>query len=265
MSASDTKPRDRSTSPRTGAVTTGCYAAALLDCEGPLEREHYISKTLLEKIGRLFKVSGPSWLDRERVLSEKSLRSRVLCKRHNSALSPIDSAIGQLYDALVAYHEGRDIGALTICGEDLERWTLKVWAGMLASGNLKLRTGERVEKSLLPTEHLEVLFGETAMPEGWGLNFFEKGGQPLHFVSLAFYPMTRGAEHERAGEIYGATFLMLGCPFTTVMTRLESSFGRLWYRPAALRLGTGRIDLAWSRPGSAEEIVLLTTPLAKGR
>ncbi len=74
------------------------------------------------------------------------------------------------------------------------------------------------------------------------------------------YPMTHAPDHERAGEIYGATFIMLGCPFTIVLTRLASGYGRLWYRPAALLVGDGRIDLDWSQPSTTEPIVLLVPP-----
>ncbi len=245
---------------RTGKAVAGCYAGALNDCAGPLEREHYISKNLLDKIGDLFSLSGPSWLSDERVVSEKSLRSKVLCERHNRALSPLDATIGQLYEGLAAYHRGGNIGTMALSGECLERWALKVCAGMLASGTLKLRTGERLEKALLPPKHLQILFGFESMPVGWGLSFFEKGERPLPSSSLAFYPMTRPAGAGRAPEIYGATFVMLGVPFTVAMTRLNSSFGRLWHRPASLRVGTGRIELNWERPGSEPEIVLLTRP-----
>lgn len=259
MPASNTKPPG----PSTALVSPGCYAVALNDCDGgPCTNEHYITKELLARIGKLFELSGPAWLDGAAVHSHKALRARVLCKRHNQALSAVDAAIVRLFDALAAYHSGAGIGTLTLSGEDLERWVLKVWAGMLASGNMKARTGERISGAL-PDDLVAILFGEKSMPDGWGLNFFEKGNEPIQAGTLAIYPMTHAEDHDRTDEIYGATFIMLGCPFTVVLTRLASGYGRLWYRPSALVVGDGRIDLDWSQGTTTEPIELLVPPASK--
>ena len=35
-----------------------CYASTLGDCRGPVSREHYISKSLLEEIGKKILIRG---------------------------------------------------------------------------------------------------------------------------------------------------------------------------------------------------------------
>src|SRR5688572_20977335 len=87
--------------PPTGRVSHGCYAAPLQDCDGrPPTREHYISKNLLERFGNGFFVAGLPWLDSPRALGVNALVGRVLCERHNNALSPLDAIIGKFYDVI---------------------------------------------------------------------------------------------------------------------------------------------------------------------
>ena len=159
--------------PRTGLVTPGCYAAALGDCDGnPTTREHYLSLNLLKRFGAKFFVEGVPWADSPSERTASDMVARVLCKRHNNALSPLDTTIGNFYDVLAGAHEGREVGVHLFEGEDLERWALKMLLGRLASGNVRWHNGskERPEISLL---YLRILFGEEDMPDGCG--FFYVG------------------------------------------------------------------------------------------
>ena len=159
--------------PRTGLVTPKCYAAALGDCDGkPATREHYVSLSLLKRFGAKFFVDGVPWLDSPRELTARAMVARVLCARHNNALSPLDTMIGNFYDVLAGACKGREVGAHQFEGEDLERWALKMLLGRLASRNVRWHNRSK-ERPEIPLLYLRILFGEEDMPDGCG--FFYVG------------------------------------------------------------------------------------------
>lgn len=135
--------------PRTGHSIPGCYAAPLADCGGrPSTLEQYVSKALLLRFGNKFHVDGPDWAVQGKYFTEKSLRAKVLCERHNGALSPLDRVIGEFYDVLSAAHRGR-VGIRDFDGEDLERWALKVMLGVASSGSAVI-AGKRERAIVVP-------------------------------------------------------------------------------------------------------------------
>lgn len=261
--ATSTKPSKS----KTGLVNRGCYAAALKDCDGgPLTREHYISKNLLLRFGNKFTVEGLSWSDSPRELTEKAMTAKVLCKRHNNMLDPLDCTIGCLHDALLNAHHGGHIGTHDFDGEDLERWALKVLLGLGASGNL-LVNGQK-EWMEPPDLHLRILFGEDEMPDGCG--FYDIGGlvpaltANLFSIGLERYP----AGDFEAGAVYGMTIRLLDFQFVTSITqRLTPGPQKPEYRPHGFILGDperGRVRLRWNRTPSTKVLVLkMRTPEPK--
>ena len=91
-----TRPRG----PRTGLVTPGCYAAALGDCDGADDE-------------RALRVEETPQTFRWEVLRRRvsTLAEKVLCLRHNRALSPLDTMIGNFYKVLADARKGREVGA----------------------------------------------------------------------------------------------------------------------------------------------------------
>lgn len=211
-------------------TTDGCYAAALEDCDGgPLTREHYISKNVLEQFGGRFAIEGASWASAPRWVSPSSLTGHILCQQHNNLLSDLDSQAGALHRILRAAHDSDDAGDAQFDGEVLERWALKVLLGLLASGTLFGTEGREMP---IPLGWLRVLFGHAAVPVGCG--FFYVGdpveGMDADLLSVACNRFPQG--HEEAGNIFGITlqfpgFRFLTCPFL----RLEANKQRLVHRP----------------------------------
>jgi len=80
---------------------------------------------------------------------DQALQAKVLCRRHNSALSALDVAGERLFRWL---SEGLLLvpafGYRTLSGCDIERWLLKVVCGARAA-----------QKKAVPLEWLRVLFG----------------------------------------------------------------------------------------------------------
>jgi hypothetical protein len=158
--------------PATGIALPACYAASLDDCSLKLSREHFVSESLLDELNRDndLRVSGLKWQEagQEKVLSPKALASKILCDRHNSALSSLDAIAARLFGAFNeerASGSGRQLLHL-FSGHDLERWLLKILCGLVYSGNFQ--TGDRAEVPI-PEEWLQILFGYADFPEGQGL------------------------------------------------------------------------------------------------
>jgi hypothetical protein len=157
--------------PRTGYSLSSCYAAPLADCSSKRSREHGISESLLRYLGAgsKIKVAGLPWLgEKERILSSDALASRILCERHNSALSGLDAIAVSLFEA---FDEQNAVGSgkqllHVFNGHDLERWLLKILCAEACSksfpieGNLDLS---------IPKYWLEILFGQTGFPNHQGL------------------------------------------------------------------------------------------------
>jgi hypothetical protein len=79
--------------PKTGISLPGCYASHLADCSPKISLEHHISKSLPDVLNfdNDLRVSGPKWQEgEEKKLPPNALTSKILCKRHNSALSVLD-------------------------------------------------------------------------------------------------------------------------------------------------------------------------------
>ena len=116
-------------------------------------------------------LDGMPWA-KNRLTTPNEATSNVLCERHNAALSPLDDLIGQLYDALCAFREGRAAGWRTLNGGDLERWVIKAMIGLLESNNvLDFDSTRIVSDSGPPEPWLRFLFGEADLPEGFGFHF----------------------------------------------------------------------------------------------
>lgn len=151
----------------TGYSHPQCYAAPLRDCSKELSREHYVSRGLLEAMGQggPVTVSGFSWQrpGEQSQVGVGSLCAKILCARHNTALSELDEAGTSftvvLRGAIVAgFGPGgprRQVVA-SVCGDALERWMLKILYGVVAAGQWD--SGGQTTAAL-PHAWLAFLFG----------------------------------------------------------------------------------------------------------
>lgn len=157
--------------PKSGEHIRRCYASRLADCSSTLSREHYISASLLHYLDQFknLTVSGLPWLNgQEKVLPPDALASKILCERHNSALSPLDAMavhLFQAFDEEGVAGSGQQLLHL-FSGHDLERWLLKMLCGLAFSGNLT--TDVDCDLSI-PRLWLDVLFGHADLTRERGL------------------------------------------------------------------------------------------------
>ena len=169
-------------SPKTNLFNKNCFASVTNDCDSKITDEHYISQSVLKQInkdGNKVKIQGSSWLNdnESKDLPTSSLVTKNLCKRHNEALSPLDSEASRFFEILDSYNnsfkgENYSEEIKVFCGEDLERWLLKTALGILESGQLK-NDGQPL-KLKLPDNLIKILYGQYNWPKGWGLHISEE-------------------------------------------------------------------------------------------
>jgi len=125
--------------PVTGEAQSGCYMAATANCGGGLSREHYISRGLID--GPELRVRGLPWQCEEvAYYSPDNLVARILCRRHNAAMSPLDAHAIRFFLALEAglkhaqrRSPSRKSRFFMTSGDGLELWAMKTLASLYAS------------------------------------------------------------------------------------------------------------------------------------
>src|ERR1035437_2241274 len=118
-----------------------CWAGALRECGGGWSGEHLFSQGLFSGVTVL--ASGFPWLRSGRHLVPiASLKSNILCRHHNSALSLVDSEGIQTFKALDEAQRLVDVRSglsrtrfwnvleTNIDGDLLERWLVKTMINM---------------------------------------------------------------------------------------------------------------------------------------
>ena len=248
--------------PRTGDSLASCYASPLTDCSLRRSREHYISESLLHYLNRNkdLTVRGLPWLKSERqILHPSAFASRVLCERHNSALSPLDTIavrLFQAFDEQGASDSGQRLLYL-FSGHDLERWLLKILCGITSSKNLTL--DGKIDLSL-PKYWLDVLFGDAVFPDEQGLyvcksrghRFEGPRGLQLRAITgrgrltgmglwVCGYELILSMSGFPARSFDGREVAYRPLEFYTVGRRFEKSVALSWNGPADL--GTVSLDI----------------------
>ena len=247
-------------SPCTGFSNPKCFANADNDCSQDISREHFISETLLRQIelNGTAKIAGLKWQAPEEfnIVPIPRLAPKILCSRHNSALSPLDAAIGRFSQTIKDYDlathpkaSAQDDELRLFAGDDIESWILKCFIGGSFSKNLS--------RAQLKPECLDLLYGRIAWPAGWGLYMQAVPSAPIyHSDSFLFETLVGGSETTLLAArvtIRGLVFhLCLGLPSD------PSAFG-IWrpshiiFRDQSVRKV---IELSWSKAGSRQFVTL---------
>src|SRR3954469_10804919 len=100
-----------------------CWASCLGDCGEGASREHYISEGVFD--GELITAFGLPWCsDHPATIGLGSAVAKILCRKHNSALSDFDGEAAKLSRFLFANIIERplDEGNVRIQGVRLEKW-----------------------------------------------------------------------------------------------------------------------------------------------
>jgi hypothetical protein len=238
-----------------GTAVTKCYMRELGSCEGAPSGEHLISKSIIEFIQDTgeFAVSGVPWLEEgeSRILSPRNLTANCLCAKHNSALSPLDSAALKFFQALRPcwVNEGVPLHHL-VSGHDIERWLLKTLKAFAVSRNLA-KGRQRLPGIFQENVCLiDMLDDPTRWPELTGLYFMMKPGARTenrnHFQLAPLYGLDNDVIAGLTANILGLQFLLMAEPPDMAKSH---SLRTAIYRPGSISVTVGavinRIDISW--------------------
>jgi len=227
-----------------GAKTSRvCALEGLTSCDGPISREHYISRTVLEAIfdGTTASIQGVPWSPATFAeVGISSLIARILCQGHNGALSILDSEAGRFFRAIQQSQielrdKAIDTQRFVFSGDLIERWFLKVAFGMWVSGNFSSKACR--------------MHGNP--PSTWGQLLLAMNPWPAADpLVTAHKEFSCRPQMFASGEIKAVDFELCRLPFTLVMGRPDHKEAWGVYRPACLKLTDGRaqrlLELRWS-------------------
>ncbi|QOF29690.1 hypothetical protein [Mycobacteroides abscessus] len=231
------------TGPRTGYANPGCYARLSNDCDDQLTLEHWISDDLLERISadkKVVALQGASWQpsSEKKTVGIKGVSTRMLCERHNKALSPLDSVAAEFFaylrDDLVdmTWHEGvADFarGFTMVSGPHLELWLLKALWGAIEAKALVVN-GHRAYRFRLGVTNdvlAEILWRGAEWPKHWGMYVLLDRDHDVPVIPNS----VRVRLASMGSEVLGGFFEIGGFEF---LISFELPPVRRIYRPAAL-------------------------------
>jgi hypothetical protein len=155
-----------------------CYANTRGGCSTKISGEHYVSLGLIN----LYKTDDPDFTIQHKTgkgvghpVRPKNFKANILCRDHNTALSPADDAAlafakflrrnALQYDAGAG--EWGDADEITISGDDMQRWVLKVFLNHAVTEHFDVQQGKTV---IFPPEAIDLLLNRAAWPSTWGLS-----------------------------------------------------------------------------------------------
>jgi len=147
-----------------------CYASITNDCNSKISKEHYLSRSVLQQLGQNneVKISGLHWQKAETFskMAIDRLIAKILCERHNNALSPLDAEFSRLQASTKVSRNEQNSRlsndrSFLFSGEDIERWLMKSLIGLVFARNL--------DASSLRKGAIAMLYGLEKLPPGAGL------------------------------------------------------------------------------------------------
>lgn len=197
-----------------------CWAKNLGDCSSKISREHIVSAALWD--GPAIVVEGFPWCDGEKKkIGLGSLTAKILCKKHNSDLSEVDSAGADAFRTLqraVNLQEKRrkerprkwKVVRFEIDGLRLERWFLKTLINVAVTSPSP-GTWADSDTSLKepPRRFVEAAFGVSPLASPLGLYGAGTVGEEIVMSdSVGLYTLLDGE-----GGLVGGLFTFLGYRF----------------------------------------------------
>jgi hypothetical protein len=186
-----------------------CWAHSLGDCVGGLTGEHTVSQGLFDT--NEIMVQGFRWCpDAPKKIGLASLVANILCKKHNSGLSDLDSAAKDAFNVFreaVRLNNVRqkmkrppvwNIRRLTIDGPRLERWLLKTLINVGFGGDWAIGEGNHPKGTVSP-ELVEIAFGHRSFSEWAGMYTIARAGQQMDSMDrVNVMPLTQGTNPNAA-------------------------------------------------------------------
>jgi hypothetical protein len=225
------------TDPARSGTVEGCYLGSLGSCGEKASREHLVSQSVLKVIQKeKLRVQGLPWQEPGiwMEIGLQTLTSHCLCRTHNSALSPLDSAGAQFFAELEKADLNRTAPGrrVLISGHDIERWALKTLLAATYSKSLKDEDGVKLPPRFHQSiDFAALLSNPNSWPQGAGLYCTQpKGSRFRREDGVAFAAVTM----PESQEIMGVRTLIQGIQFD-VLAATPPKLNYAGYRPSALR------------------------------
>jgi hypothetical protein len=242
----------------------GCYMQATNACDTKLSAEHLISEGVLKVLAdKQVEVSGTLWLKGEKkVLGFAALTAKCLCARHNSLLSPIDTAGARFFEAIQkcgTMDKGPGLLFL-LSGHDVERWMLRSLAIFGVSGNFAI-DGAVIDQHFVDRLRVVELLEDPAVwrkPMGFYL-LRSLGHQFFRRDNVQLAPVVRAGGDEVMGitlDIQGLEFALLAAEHDITGTGLDKALYRLGVFVFDMGGVRHRIQLSWEDGLSHEDVII---------
>jgi hypothetical protein len=229
-----------------------CYMKELGSCVAPISSEHIISKSVCQVLmgDGEFSISGVPWLEAGETKIIAPPQAKCLCSKHNSSLSPLDSAAYYFFKSFRSYleHDNGMQHAL-LSGHDLERWLLKTAKAAAVSRNLS-HGGKPLSGTFARDEAiLDMLDDPQHWPEGAGLYCtMNTGDLTENSVRFQFQPFTNEED-----DIEALAFNILGFRFMLMLDALDPAkypfLSGAKFRPGRIQISypnsTKWVTLCW--------------------
>jgi hypothetical protein len=227
-----------------------CWASVLEDCANGASREHYISDGIFD--GHSVTAVGLPWCRDEPVtIGIRSAVAKILCRRHNSALSPFDAEAARLSQFLATNVLDEPLAESTIrvSGSAIEKWALKTFFNL---GYLRGLHREQPNRLDPPVHLLQYLYRNALVPEGVGLYFVTSQISNDNFGPGLWWNVIQ--HPERPHEIFGMAFTFFGLRFVISIppfraeahiaglgnvNEFDYSTARIIYRPLRISMMSG--------------------------
>jgi hypothetical protein len=156
-------------------------------------------------------------------------KANILCRKHNSALSPLDSVAGQVSAFLHAANNPAYVANMRLEGEVLERWLLKTVVNATVSG----WSGKR--KWIPSSSVVAAIFGAEPVPAGCGLYSVDGVLRPPGQSGAGVSVQTITEQAPFDALLLGAYVAVHGMPLfaslsPTAVQRMESNVESPMYR-----------------------------------
>jgi hypothetical protein len=244
-----------------------CYLRDTCDCSKEDSREHYMSESVIKQLGPVIHVSGMPWLrpGETREIGVASLTTKILCRRHNAALAPLDLEAKLFFSILTEALNDLDRKTLSrkpifhlVSGDALELWMLKVACGLyFAIGS---KDGVKLaEKYTIDLQKVRRAFFERKWEAQAGLYF--RASSLITAGNVEFSRLMHENDKRFAGATVSLRGLRLDLVFDT--TNINAGAWARWVRrPSEFVLQRKQrrhsIILTWP-PGTPEASVQLSS------
>ena len=202
-----------------------CWASTLKDCARGASGEHYISDGIFD--GESVTAVGLSWCrDKPVTIGLKSAVAKILCGKHNSALSEFDAEAAKLSRFLVTDVLDQPLteSAITLQGRFLEKWALKTFFNL---GYIRGLHREQLNRLKPPLEIVRYIFHNAPVADGIGLYFVTGKIANEEYGTGLWWNVIQNPQ--RLNEIFGMAFTFFGIRFVLSIPpiRAEEKIGLL--------------------------------------